>query len=1309
MSQLLKKTLSGIASVTTILWSVGGGLLALPGAASAATIVAGDLVKSPTASDVYYYAADGKRYVFPNEKTYKSWYADFSTVKTITGAELAALPLGANVTIRPGTKLVKITTDPKVYAVAPNGTLRWIETEAIAIALYGSNWAQRVVDVPDGYFVNYTVGASVSSAVHPDGTVVMYSGSSDMFVVWGGQKRKLVGDAFMMNGYQMSDVIVTTASYPMGTDVTGRESALANTVNPGSVTAPVVGGTLMISLASDTPAGMTLPKNAASAQLAKFNLMAGSGNVMVTGMRFHRVGIGATTDLSNVYLYDGNGNRLTTGRTVNSTTNNVEFNSLNLNVAAGQTMSVVLVADLSSPSSTGGQHSFELVDAASVVVTGGSTVAGSFPVRGNVFTVGTSSAGTITVERGNTLSNPNIGSAEAEISSFKLTSNLHDLEVRRVTLLSAGSVSNSDLSDFKLYQGTTLVATAATMSGDKIVLNFVPPYVITNGTSRIFTLKAKVAGRSARTIRTYVEYSTDVYAIDRTYNTGAAVTITSYDGDSGSASSCSGTEESCVTTQGGQLTVTFNGPTAQNISRGAQDVVLYRFSLASPESNLEIRNLRFKIASTNSARVRGSSNTDYFTDIKVKNMANGQTLMGPTSLPATLSSVSDSGTITLSDSFNMTTGQILDLAITADLSNSEDADHNFFANGTSTYQVTLGPSSTIFGSSDVRITDTGEYLALAKIVPNTFITGNTMTVKPSSLALAMVSNPSSGTVVKNSSSVPVAGFSFTAGSQTDNIITAITLKAVGDINGSGASYTLAEADDVVTGCGLFDGDTQIGQSRAPDSTTGEMSITSLNLRIVRGTTKTLVVKCSTVSSVSASGYRIAVGISAVTAQDADANTVTVTVPAAISAQYAESGASRVNQNVISGGTLTITTNSLRTATILVAGNDTWQNVAEYRATAQNEDVRIEKIAVSSTGDAASYQRVAIAMDGAVKGSAEGEILPSGAMRYKTVDLTSSPINVMRNTSVNFNIWTKLDAVQASSTVNQATTGVPLSGLPVSLGIASGITTGDDAWDSNYNDKMNVRAVGIGSGNLVYATSSSMGATLSGNTFVVRKSKPTVTQQALSTTTLVSGQQMDLYKFQVSADSAGSVTLKKVTFAVSVSTTTGSSLTLSNFRIRKGSTEVPIADVIITDGVGTNIEAGDFGAATTTPRVVVSFTNSSGGGEEGISGSGTVYTLVATTAGPIVAGDQVTTSIDRSGDISAGNVTGYLTSTYSGSLVGPNLDTAIAPGATVSGASFIWSDQSEIPHSDQVGASGGSRDWTNGYLVDDLTRSQSLTR
>jgi hypothetical protein len=70
-------------------------------------------------------------------------------------------------------KLVKITTDPRTYAVASNGTLRWIETEAVAKELYGSDWNTKVDDVADAFFINYTIGASIknSSDFSPAGQI----------------------------------------------------------------------------------------------------------------------------------------------------------------------------------------------------------------------------------------------------------------------------------------------------------------------------------------------------------------------------------------------------------------------------------------------------------------------------------------------------------------------------------------------------------------------------------------------------------------------------------------------------------------------------------------------------------------------------------------------------------------------------------------------------------------------------------------------------------------------------------------------------------------------------------------------------------------------------------------------------------------------------------------------------------------------------------------------------------------------------------------------------------------------------------
>jgi len=139
------------------------GFAAVPVGAQTA-VQSGDLIKSDTNPAVYYFAADGKRYVFPTERTYFTWYADFSTVKTISAGDLSLLPLGGNVTYRPGVKMLKIQSDPTVYAISKNGILRAIGSEAVAVALYGSTWNKQIDDLPDAFFVNYKVGAPISSA-----------------------------------------------------------------------------------------------------------------------------------------------------------------------------------------------------------------------------------------------------------------------------------------------------------------------------------------------------------------------------------------------------------------------------------------------------------------------------------------------------------------------------------------------------------------------------------------------------------------------------------------------------------------------------------------------------------------------------------------------------------------------------------------------------------------------------------------------------------------------------------------------------------------------------------------------------------------------------------------------------------------------------------------------------------------------------------------------------------------------------------------------------------------------------------------
>ncbi len=130
------------------------------------SVTGGDLIKLATSSSVYYLGHDAKRYVFPNDHTYFTWYANFNNVKTVSQDQLAAIPIGGNVTYRPGVKMVKITTDPKVYAVSKNGILRAIASEAVAAGLYGSNWNKMIDDVPDPFFINYRVGEPITAAAN---------------------------------------------------------------------------------------------------------------------------------------------------------------------------------------------------------------------------------------------------------------------------------------------------------------------------------------------------------------------------------------------------------------------------------------------------------------------------------------------------------------------------------------------------------------------------------------------------------------------------------------------------------------------------------------------------------------------------------------------------------------------------------------------------------------------------------------------------------------------------------------------------------------------------------------------------------------------------------------------------------------------------------------------------------------------------------------------------------------------------------------------------------------------------------------
>ncbi|MFH1111936.1 MAG: hypothetical protein V1712_02600 [Patescibacteria group bacterium] len=188
----------------------------------------GRLMKIAGNSAVYYF--DGiKRYVFPNETTYKTWYADFSKVEIVTPSELQLYPIGGNVTIRPGTWLVKATDSSNVYAVESGGVLQAFDSATRVATLYGNMWMDKVVSIPPSFFVNYKVGSTITTNKHPAGTLIKYSGSSSYYYIGtDGLKHLVSASALIANHLQTNFAVETTIQYGTGSQINAFDSKIGS-------------------------------------------------------------------------------------------------------------------------------------------------------------------------------------------------------------------------------------------------------------------------------------------------------------------------------------------------------------------------------------------------------------------------------------------------------------------------------------------------------------------------------------------------------------------------------------------------------------------------------------------------------------------------------------------------------------------------------------------------------------------------------------------------------------------------------------------------------------------------------------------------------------------------------------------------------------------------------------------------------------------------------------------------------------------------------------------------------------------------
>ncbi|OGY90176.1 MAG: hypothetical protein A2677_04065 [Candidatus Komeilibacteria bacterium RIFCSPHIGHO2_01_FULL_52_14] len=1072
---------------------------------TAAALVAGDLVKGPN-SDAVYYIDGTMKHVFPDSKTYFTWYASFGAIKTVSVSELDMFPTGTPVAYRPGTKLVTHPNTARVYAVEPSGNLRWVPSEAVALALYGSDWAKMVNDVHELTFGNYTVGSDLTTTYHAKGTLVQKTGDTTIYYVDGTTIRPFASSSAFDTNNLNYDFIVKVSSlsqYTTGSSVTGVES-FATISGSGTSTVTGPAGSLTVSLSPSTPAAnQVLIGAAASVPMVTLRLQTGGTAVIVDSVTIQRGGLAsdaAFTDFdllrADTWLTLNN-----SSKTLNST-HNATFND-DFTVPANSTWDVIVAANMAASLATYAGE-YPTVNVTAITLKNNSTLSGTLPINGNVMlTNGTITAGTARVAIG--ANNPSaatkeVGTKDYIVSSLKVNNNSSEtaetLVLKSMTFTQNGSAAPSDLENVRLRNTNTgtILGTIAAPADKK--LNFQNLNVeILKGNTINLDLLVDIRGGSARTISLDVDQKSHIVVWD---NLRGVYVLPSYFSDASYATgdATSPYYDPADTTVGnGKLRIESVAVTPTNVAENKTGVLLGKFKFVADGEAMNVTALGLVI-STTTANSRVVNN---LTNLVVKDPA-GNTVAGPKDPTANTNYVT--ATATTTDTMTVPSGETI-YSIYGDLDSDWTA--------SDTLQVGIYPSAmTVKG--DV----TGNTITPT---PSGQIQSTRITIKSADINVSVAPAPAAQTVVAGAQNFEISNLVLDAAdSGSDVRVTSLALA----IKSTGAAFP-----DVVSGVQLFVGATEIPISSrstacagatcstAATNATTTLSIATGNLTVPSTQSKT--VKVVVDMGTGATSGTVAVGVqmnSAVTAIDSESQSFTADItPGNGSAM-----------TLAAGGTLDLTLSQDPKAALAVGG--TTVNVGQFSLQARYEGMQLNAFGFSLGNPDGGYdqgsdfnQVETLELWESGGSSALGTISVSGAAATVT---PSSVATLSINQLKSYIVKAKFRDVTVPSSIAQSN-----AGMRVTL-----------RW-------IDADGTSAGSSTLAEPTYST-----AFNSFSSYKSIPTVALGSITTDQVTgSGSEVDLFKFSVTANSMGPVGLAKLSF--SVSTSSGVRMSLTGYSLYMG--------------------------------------------------------------------------------------------------------------------------------------------------------------
>lgn len=1093
MNNVLKLRNVVVYALIASMLAWAGALTAFATPASAAA--PGDVVKAEGAA-LYFIGSDSKRYVFANQDVYNSWYKDFSNVKTISQSELSSYPLGGNVAVRPGVRLVQFVTnetpfqvdDPSVYAVADGGVLMHIASAQIASDLYGSAWESRITPQVNTLFANYSVGSQLSSATYPSGSIVQMSGDSTIYRIKDGNKHAFADmAAFDANNYSSSHISVTSmdlASYSSGGSISGYDADIATAAGPGvtgSTSTSV--GTLSVALASDTPAATTVVGNAARVGFTKVNFTATGGDVVIDSLVVERAGLSADANFTDLILLDvSNGTSVAKASQVGNekslgSTHKVTFNE-DIAVMNGTTKSILIAGNMASGLNAGELANLKLTE---VNLGGSATMTGSLPVAGNEMTMNASlTIGTLTVANGG--ANPSattqaVGTENLIVTSVKLTAgSAEDMHVHGIRFYQNGTAAMEDVKNLELLKDGSVIATVAQPTSKYVDFWFSTPIEITKGNNKDFDLRLDIADGSSRTISFDIEDKIDVIAQGETYG---FFRIPTYPNSNSPYFNANNT-----TIDNGSISFSKGVVANLDVAEGSSDQVLGAFKATVQGEAIQVT--QFVVGIT----VSGTGNAQDITNVTVKD-ENGNIVAGPVDPGSSANAATTTDTI-------------------------------LFPVGTNTYTV-HGDLNSDFATNDtvaLRLSDPDGLVTAKGDTTNQTITANptsdlsldTVTVKGGVLNASVSGTPAAQTVVIGNSGFTFANFVLSAaGSGEDVRVTQFNIPHTTDADSS--------REDHIANLTLWDGSTQLFPVVQPSNSSGATAATSTfslsnPIVIAKGSSKTITVKGDLVGGAADDTHAFGLNGSSLTVVGDDTgNSITPAVTAGAGS----------TMTLADSGSVTIATDAANPNADLLVGGASKVTVGEVLFTASNEDIDLTRLHVDATavnGGALSDEFAMVYLyDGATM-VASGSATSSTAITFEGIP--SGTFSIPEGSSGK----TLTIKVDTAAVTNQGGDGnVGDSGDGVSLSIAQ------DAYA--FTGRESGSSIGV----------ASMSGTFTGNAFTIYKSIPTFTKLALSSNTLFDSSGVPLFKFKLTADAKGDVGFYKAAFAVSTS-----GATVTNFEM-----------------------------------------------------------------------------------------------------------------------------------------------------------------